>query len=116
MAMKYKYDARATCFEPQETLYEPTPGETYLMKIDVVWKEKPDDVLTLPLTFNLKPRNPMEEWDAEFKKLRQRVVNFSTPETLEKNLEKVRVLTPQNTSKYGLRLINKAILKEYAPP
>ena len=62
MAMKYKYDARATCFEPQEPLYEPTP------------------------------------------------------ETLEKNLEKVRVLTPQNTSKYELRLINKAILKEYASP
>lgn len=113
VAMKYKYDVTASHFMPLDTLYEPTPGATYLMKIDVVWKEKPDDVLTLPFIFILEPKGPMEEWNAEYKKLRQRVVNFSTPETLEKNLEKVKALTPQNTSKYELRLINKAILREY---
>lgn len=113
VAMKYKYDATATHFEPLDTLNEPSPGATYLMKIDVVWKEKPDDVLTLPFIFKLKPKGPMEEWNKEFKKLQHLAVNFSTPETIEVNLAKVRVITPQNTSQLELRLINKAILEEY---
>lgn len=113
VAIKYPYRADVWGFMPQKTLNEPSPGATYLMKIDVVWKEKPDDVLTLPLTFHLKPKDPMEEWNEEFKKLQQLVVNFSVPETIEVNLAKIKRITPQNTSKYELRLFNKAILKDY---
>ena len=113
VAMKYPYRADVWGFMPLKTLNEPSPGATYLMKIDVVWKEKPDDVLTLPLTFHLKPKDPMEEWNKEYKKLQQLVVNFSVPETIEVNLAKVKRITPQNTSQYELRLFNKAILKDY---
>lgn len=113
VAMKYPYRADVWGFMPLKTLNEPSPGATYLMKIDVVWKEKPDDVLTLPLTFHLKPKDPMEEWNEEYKKLQQRVINFSVPETIEVNLAKIKRITPQNTSQYELRLFNKAILKDY---
>lgn len=113
VAMKYPYRADVWGFMPLKTLNEPSPGATYLMKIDVVWKEKPDDVLTLPLTFHLKPKDPMEEWNKEYKKLQQLVVNFSVPETIEVNLAKIKRITPQNTSQYELRLFNKAILKDY---
>ena len=113
VAMKYPYRADVWGFMPLKTLNEPSPGATYLMKIDVVWKEKPDDVLTLPLTFHLKPKDPMEEWNKEFKKLQQLVVNFSVPETIEVNLAKVKRITPQNTSQLELRLLNEAILKDY---
>ena len=113
VAMKYPYRADVWGFMPLKTLNEPSPGATYLMKIDVVWKEKPDDVLTLPLTFHLKPKGCMEEWQEEFVKLRKSIIAFAPDEDLPKNVERLKHLTPYNSSPNELYLMTQAIRNAY---
>lgn len=113
VAMKYKYDVTASWFEPMDTLYESKPGDTYLMKLDVVWKKKPDDVLTLPLTFRLKPKTPMQKWQEEFDKLKEVVTKFSLPEEKEKNRARLALFTPGNTTPLEMRLMNEEVRKAY---
>lgn len=113
VAMKYEYEADASAFHPLKTLLEPSPGATYLMKIDVVWKEDPNNGLTLPLTFNLKPKSHMEEWQEEFVRLRKSIIAFAPDEDLPKNVERLKHLTPYNSSPNELYLMTQAIRNAY---
>ena len=123
LAEKYKYKETSGWFndtfrytiEPNATLSDPDDGTFYLTLLPV--KAEYDGIVyeaEIPIRLKGKDPDPMEEWNKEYEKLRQRIEKYSLPSNKDKWLERLEscALDPK-VSVAELRLTSKWILREY---
>ncbi len=110
MNEKFTYD-----FEPQAHLCEPETG-FYLVLLPVKCNYKSQIIeADVPLRLKGKDPDPYEDWDLEYKKLRERIEKYSLPEDKDqwmKKLEELTELDPRPATSH-LRLTSKYIVRNY---
>lgn len=123
LAEKYEYkeswgdwnDKFIYTFEPQAHLCEPDDGSFYVVLLPV--KCEYDGVsydADIPLRLKGKDPDPFENWDAEYKKLKERIEKYSLPEDKEMWLKKMDDLALEpRSSTQQLRLTSKIIVRNY---
>lgn len=123
IAKKFKYkeecnifnDKFTYTFEPNSTLCEPEDGSFYLVLLpsSCEYKGKMYSI-DVPLRLQgLKP-DPMEGWEEEYKKLKQRIEMFSIPGEKEKWLNKLEMVAlDPKASTAELRLASKNLIRQY---
>ena len=125
IAEKYRYkvsfsvfNRKHICdFEPNSRLWEPEDGMFFLtvlpIRCTVGAREYRVDV---PLRLRGKDIDPMEAWEKEYEKTRERIEKFSLPEQKAYNLEQLEKIAAGDTcriSTWELRLMSKDIVRAY---
>ncbi len=126
IAQKYKYSediikngARYTYyFEPNTTLYEGgfgVEGFKMLMLLPVSFSYNGQTISAeVPLRLRGIPMDPMEEWDKEYEKLKERIRKFSFEEDKEYWIQKLDSLALEpRVSIEELRLVSKCLVRRY---
>ena len=126
IAQKYKYsediikngDRYTYYFEPNTTLYEGgfgVEGFKMLMLLPVSFSYNGQTISAeVPLRLRGIPMDPMEEWDKEYEKLKERIRKFSFEEDKEYWIEKLDSLALEpRVSIEELRLASKCLVRKY---
>ena len=126
IARKYKYsedimqngDQYTYYFEPNTTLYEGgygVQGFKMLMLLPVSISHNGQTYTAeVPLRLMGVPMDPMEEWNKEYEKLKERIRKFSFEEDKEYWLEKLDSLALEPpVSIEELRLVSKCLVRRY---
>ena len=110
MNEKFTYD-----FEPQAHLCEPETG-FYLVLLPVKCDYK-SQIIEADVPFRLKGKefDPYEDWDKEYKKLRERIEKYSLPEDKDQWMRKLEELAEQDPrpATSHLRLTSKYLVRNY---
>ena len=126
IAQKYKYsediikngDRYTYYFEPNTTLYEGgfgVEGFKMLMLLPVSFSYNGETISAeVPLRLRGIPMDPMEEWNKEYEKLKERIQKFSFEEDKEYWIEKLDSLALEPpVSIEELRLVSKCLVRKY---
>ena len=123
LAKKYEYrlaaddrNGRYVCdMEPGAHLCEPADG-TFLMVLLPMGAAYEGQTFSsrLPVRLRGKDPDPMEGWEEEYKKLRERIEEYSLSAEKDKWLHKLELLALEpRCSTVQLRLVSKAIIRNY---
>ena len=123
LAEKYEYqeshgmhNEKYTCvIEPKKELWEPDNGTFFIVALPVECAYGSDVYkIEVPLRLRGRDPDPMEDWNKEYEKTRERIEKFSLPGTKAGWLKKLEscALEPK-VSVEELRLVSKWILREY---
>lgn len=123
IAAKYKYsvdkkrlDEGITHFTPATMLYEQQQPVIVTLPVSCTYRGQ-EYALDIPLYLRGKEIDRMAKWEAEYKKLLFRIVNFSDPEKIQDNLMKARLRcgTPDDpyVSVEDMHLMAKRLIEEY---
>ena len=110
MNEKFTYD-----FEPNAHLCEPETG-FYLVLLPVKCDYKSQIIeADVPLRLKGKEFDPYEDWDEEYKKLRERIEKYSLPEDKDQWMRKLEELAEQDPrpATSHLRLTSKYLVRNY---
>lgn len=126
IAQKYKYsediirngDRYTYYFQPNTTLYEGgfgVEGFRMLMLLPVSFSYNGQTISAeVPLRLRGIPMDPMEEWDKEYDKLKERIRKFSFEEDKEYWIQKLDDLAFEpRVSIEELRLVSKCLVRRY---
>lgn len=126
IAQKYKYsediirngDRYTYYFEPNTTLHEGgfgVEGFRMLMLLPVSFSYNGQTISAeVPLRLRGIPMDPMEEWDKEYEKLKERIRKFSFEEDKEYWIQKLDDLALEpRVSIEELRLVSKCLVRRY---
>ena len=126
IAQKYKYsediirngDRYTYYFQPNTTLYEGSfgvEGFRMLMLLPVSFGYNGQTISAeVPLRLRGIPMDPMEEWDKEYEKLKERIRKFSFEEDKEYWIQKLDDLALEpRVSIEELRLVSKCLVRRY---
>lgn len=126
IAQKYKYsediikngDRYTYYFEPNTTLHEGgfgVEGFRMLMLLPVSFSYNGQTISAeVPLRLRGIPMDPMEEWDKEYEKLKERIRKFSFEEDKEYWIQKLDDLAFEpRVSIEELRLVSKCLVRRY---
>lgn len=107
---KYVYE-----FEPQAHLCEPSDGTFMMVLLPVTCTyESVKHEAEIPLRLRGKDMDPMENWEEEYKKLRERLEKYSLPAEKDKWLERIEnMATDPRASVEELRLTSKMLVRNY---
>ena len=104
-------------FEPQDRLWEPDNGTFFVTLLPVncdydgaTYKGE------IPIRLKGKEIDPMEAWEKEYEKTRERIEKFSLPEQKAYNLQQLEKIASSDTfriSTWELRLMSKDIVRAY---
>lgn len=104
-------------FEPQDRLWEPDNGTFFMTLLPVTCEY---DGVTykdeIPLRLRGKDMDPMEAWEKEYEKTRERIEKFSLPEQKAYNLQQLEKIASNDTcriSTWELRLMAKDVVRAY---
>ncbi len=126
IARKYKYsedimqngDQYTYYFEPNTTLYEGGYGVQgfkmmMLLPVSISYNGQ-TFTADVPLRLRGIPMDPMEEWDKEYEKLKERIRKFSFEEDKEYWIQKLDDLALEpRVSIEELRLVSKCLVRRY---
>ncbi len=126
IARKYKYsedimqngDQHTYYFEPNTTLYEGGYGVQgfkmmMLLPVSISYNGQ-TFTADVPLRLRGVPMDPMEEWDKEYEKLKERIRKFSFEEDKEYWIQKLDDLALEpRVSIEELRLVSKCLVRRY---
>lgn len=123
IAAKYQYsvdtkrlDEGITHFTPATMLYEQQQPVIVTLPVSYTYRGQ-EYALDVPLRLRGKETDRMAKWEAEYKKLLFRIVNFSDPEKIQDNLLKARLRcgTPDDpyVSVEDMHLMAKRLIEEY---
>jgi hypothetical protein len=122
LAEKYPYEEAHTWmndkyvyeFEPQKTLCEPEQGFMMVLLPVKCTYDKKEYMAEIPLRLRGTDPDPYEDWDEEYKKLKERIEKYSLPEEKEKWLAKLDELAlDPKASTQQLRLTSKMLVRNY---
>ncbi len=123
LAEKYEYkesygdwnDKFTYTFEPQAHLCEPDDGSFYVVMLPVKCEyDGASYDADIPLRLKGKDPDPFENWNEEYKKLKERIEKYSLPEDKDTWLKKVDELAlDPRASTQQLRLTSKIIVRNY---
>lgn len=108
---KYSY-----VFEPNVFLWEPDNGTFFVLALPVCCTYDGETYkIDVPLRMRGKDPDPMEEWNKEYAKARERIEKYSLPSQKAHNLEqleKIAAVEP-HISTWELRLMCKDVVRSY---
>ena len=104
-------------FEPQDRLWEPDNGTFFMTLLPVSCEyDGTAHNAEIPLRLRGKDMDPMEAWEKEYEKTRERIEKFSLPEQKAYNLQQLEKIASNDTvriSTWELRLMSKDIVRAY---
>lgn len=104
-------------FEPQDMLWEPDNGTFFMTVLPVTGEYDGVTYKTeIPLRLRGRDPDPMEEWNKEYAKTRERIEKFSLPEQKAYNLQQLEKIASNDTcriSTWELRLMAKDVVRAY---
>ena len=125
VADKYEYresfgmagDKFTYTFEPSTMLWEPDNGSFFMTVLPVSCEYGGKSFKAeVPMRLKGKEIDPMEEWEREYEKTRQRIAKFSLPEKKDYNLKQLAKVASNENGRISvteLRLMSKDILRAY---
>ena len=108
---KYTY-----VIEPQSMLWEPDNGTFFILSLPVKCTLDGDVYkIDVPLRMRGKDIDPMEDWNREYAKARERIEKFSLPGQKAENLKKLEEIAAREPkiSTWELRLMCKDVVRAY---
>ena len=102
-------------FKPESNLVEPDDGSIYLVALPVSASYDGYNYdVDIPLRLCGIDKDPMEDWNKEYEKLKERIEKFSTPENKSKWMDKFYEITKDTKpSVEELRLTSKYVVMQY---
>lgn len=103
-------------FEPQDMLWEPDNGTFFVALLPVTCEYDGQNYKAeIPLRLRGKDPDPMEEWNKEYAKTRERIEKFSLPSQKDYNLQQLEKIAANEPriSTWELRLMAKDVVRAY---
>lgn len=103
-------------FEPQDMLWEPDNGTFFMVLLPVTCEYDGQTYKDeIPLRLRGKDPDPMEEWNKEYAKTRERIERFSLPSQKDYNLQQLEKIAANEPriSTWELRLMAKDVVRAY---
>ena len=103
-------------FEPQDMLWEPDNGTFFMVLLPVTCEYDGQTYKDeIPLRLRGKDPDPMEEWNKEYAKTRERIEKFSLPSQKDYNLQQLEKIAANEPriSTWELRLMAKDVVRAY---
>jgi len=103
-------------FEPQDMLWEPDNGTFFMALLPVTCEYDGQTYKDeIPLRLRGKDPDPMEEWNKEYAKIRERIEKFSLPSHKDYNLQQLEKIAANEPriSTWELRLMAKDVVRAY---
>ncbi len=103
-------------FEPQDMLWEPDNGTFFMVLLPVTCEYDGQTYKDeIPLRLRGKDPDPMEEWNKEYAKTRERIERFSLPSQKDYNLQQLEKIAANepHISTWELRLMAKDVVRAY---
>ncbi|MBQ6052876.1 MAG: hypothetical protein IJL30_06265 [Clostridia bacterium] len=104
-------------FEPNTRLWEPTNNTFFMILLPMSCEYNGQMYQAeVPMRLRGKDIDPMEAWEKEYEKTKERIRKFSLPDKVDYNLKKLEEIAIQDTcriSTWELRLMSKDILRAY---
>ncbi|MBR3268861.1 MAG: hypothetical protein IKI58_09135 [Oscillospiraceae bacterium] len=124
IADKYEYEEASGMyngkftynFEPHSDLWEPDNGTFFLLNLPVTCEYRGEIFKAdIPLRMRGKDPDPMQEWNKEYEKTRERIEKFSLPENKAHHLQQLEAIAAKEPriSTWELRLMAKDIVRSY---